>query len=661
MKSEMPGWFLGPKAENAQVERDILLRILEDYFRWRRDCYPQDAPLIDSEMRRDAADFHARLVENVGLMLAGLRRDFPFSSPRYIAHMLSDQTMPAVLGYFAGMLYNPNNVTPEAAPVTLGWELEVSASILRMLGYTAPPRSGVPAAQFGWAHIASGGTVANLEALWVARNVRYFPLAVADVCRRHRIPLVVKESLDIAPEQAIALHARLVDAVHSHYCVARSEAVRITYELLGESPFSIEQHGASAAYASRPPALLVSGARHYSITKAADLLGIGRSNVVLVDVDDRFRMDFRDLQAKLEMVEKSGHLPLAVIAIAGTTEEGAVDPIHRVARLRESGKTFWLHIDAAWGGYLRTVFQSGCDLPSFDLDDVRAFVSRDGLTWGDAEVCQAFAAFPAADSITVDPHKLGYVPYPCGVAAYRNDLVRQFVNQEIPYLSDAHYEDIDAQRHRAPTSVGPYILEGSKPGSAVASCWLSHRMIPPDRSGYGQILRASLLAARDFYERLIHAESRGYRLIPIAACAPDTNVVCFFAKSDANPGLEFTNALNRCLFDAFTHQASGELPAFFLSRTVFEPSSYSSSAIRALLDRARIDPGEYRLRGLFVLRATLMSPYLNMAAEAHKWSHLEEFFERLDAATRREMEALRHRTHAEIVKLSEASTSVMDS
>jgi len=451
-----------------------------------------------------------------------------------------------------------------------------------------------------------------------------------------------------------------VDAVQRHYYLARSEAVRVTHQLLAETRFSIESQGAAAAYALHPPALLVSGARHYSITKAADVLGIGRENVVLVDVDERFRMEVRDLEAKLAMVERSGRLPLAVIAIAGTTEEGAVDPIHRVARLRDAGANFWLHIDAAWGGYLRTVFQTGCDFPDFDLDDVRRFVSRDGLTWGDAEVCAAFAAFPSADSITVDPHKLGYVPYPCGVAAYRNDFVRQFVSQEIPYLSDSHYEDIDARLHRPPESVGPYILEGSKPGSAVASCWLSHRMIPPDRSGYGQILRASLLAAADFYARLMQAKTEGYRLIPITLSAPDTNVVCFFAKSDANPDLACTNALNRRLFDAFTHQSSGEMPPFFLSRTVFEPSSYSSSAICALLERAAIDPGEYRMRGLFVLRATLMSPYLNMAAEAHKWSHLEEFFARLDAETQRALGALGQRTQGEIAKSLEDSASVLD-
>jgi hypothetical protein len=64
-------------------------------------------------------------------------------------------------------------------------------------------------------------------------------------------------------------------------------------------------------------------------------------------------------------------------------------------------------------------------------------------------------------------------------------------------------EDVDSRHHHPPSTVGPYILEGSKPGAAAA-CWLTHRMIPPDRDGYGELMRASLLTAREFYERLVH-------------------------------------------------------------------------------------------------------------------------------------------------------------
>ncbi len=618
---EVAPWFLGPKAENADFERTMLARILEDYFDRRRTYFPNDPPAAPCP--GVIHEFQSRLAAEIDTMLAALRSDFPFHSPRYIGHMVSDQTLPSVLGYFAGLLHNPNNVTGETSPATLNWELEVGADILRMLGFTPPPADGrTIRAEFGWAHLTSGGTVANLEALWLARNIRYFPLAAKDVCERHGIAIHPVDSmsleacLGISPAESIDLYANLISVVRRHWHLAHTEAIRVAHELLRSSIYNIAHRGTGAAYDIRPPALLVSGARHYSITKAADLLGIGRENIVMVDVDHRFRMDVRDLRAKLQQLTESGSLPVAVIGIAGTTEEGAVDPIDRIALLRDEnqlrlGESFWLHVDAAWGGYVRTLFN-----PPAAIAAIRDFVSNGRESWGSDDVCSAIEAFPCADSITVDPHKLGYVPYPCGVAAYKNDLVRQFITEEIPYISDLHFEDTDPREHRAPRSVGPYILEGSKPGSAAAACWLAHRTIPLDRSGHGKIIKASLLAARELYDRLAACDHAAndrdlpYRILPIADQPPDTNVVCFLIQEAPAQSLARTNALNRWIHHRFTlDPARPAPPPFFLSRTIFEPSSYSSAGIRALLDRAAIDPGDYRLHGLFILRATVMNPF----------------------------------------------------
>jgi len=661
---KIAAWFLGPKAENAEWERQLISHILEDYFHWRRNYFPSDEILITESLRRDQLEFRDRLAQQVDEMLAGLRAHFPFYSPRYNAHMLSDQTMPSVLGYFAGLLYNPNNVTPESSPVTLRWEFEVASDILKMLGYQTPPEPGrTTKEEFGFAHVTGGGTVANLEALWIARNVRYFPLAVRDVCVRHSIPLAVKLAhdpvdiasvspaavLDLKPNQAIYLHSRYIDAVRRQWDLAHSEAIRCAHELLTQSEFSIAHHGPRAAYGVRPPALLVSDSRHYSIGKAADVLGLGRRNVALIDVDPMFRMDVRSLASHLDRVAREGGLPIAVIAITGTTEVGAVDPVDKIADLRESnGHSFWLHLDAAWGGYFRSLFSDSTDVADFvsrELSIERERYSKHlQLKWGSPEVHAAFRAFHRAESITVDPHKMGYIPYPCGVVAFKNDLARQFATEEIPYISTAHLEDLDARRHRGPDTVGPYILEGSKPGANVAACWLSHRMIPPDRTGYGEIMRASLLAARELYERLIHwehaaranGESNPWRFLPVSAQPPDTNVVTFLVQEQPAHDLARTNRINRRVYEAFTLGSQREerpysyLQPFFLSRTVFEQSNYSSTAIRALLERAGIDPADYRNQGLFVLRATVMSPYHLLAAETnHRQVLLAEFVERL--------------------------------
>jgi glutamate/tyrosine decarboxylase-like PLP-dependent enzyme len=686
---KLGAWFLGPKAENAETEEKLVSFILQDYFHWRRNYYPSDEIVIPHSMRRELVDWNDELAQKIAEMLAGLRKHFPFYSPRYMGHMISDQTLPSVLGYFAGLLYNPNNVTPEASPVTERWEFEVGRDILEMLGYKAPPAPGgehEARSEFGWAHVTSGGTVANIEVLWAARNAAYFPLAVHRVANELRLPLEVTlpdqtsrnltdldawECLGLTPGEILHLLPRLVEAIRRRLDIPREVAIEKTPELLAASGFSIAHSGTAACYGMRPPAMFVSAARHYSINKAADLLGIGRENVILVDVDGLFRMDVRDLEVKIRKALERGLLPLAVIATAGTTEEGAVDPVHEVLDLRhafeaEARTSFWLHVDAAWGGYLRALFtagETGSANPPQSLDEhietVRRFVACEldlsggayskalAIQWGNEDVLSAFLAFSRADSIAVDPHKMGYVPYPCGVVAFRNDRVRQFLAEPAPYLASTVHGADETLDHRPPTAIGPYILEGSKPGAAVAGVWLSHRMIPLNRDGYGEIVRASLLAARELYERLVHWEhwaktnriEGGFEFLPLTAEPPDTNVVCFLVREKGASSLARMNELNRWIYERFTiesEHSQGEYSysqPFFLSHTVIQYPSYSPRSVAGPLQRFSIDASDYFEHGLFVLRATVMSPYIVLAEESgrHGRPYLAQFVERLAA------------------------------
>ena len=132
-------YFLGPKAENANFLEELLLLVLRDYFHWRRNYFPGDKILLTKKVQRELESNYDNLYQNTLELTAELRRNFPFYSSRYLAHMLSDTSIPSIVGYLAGMLYNPNNVTPEAAPVTVDLEIEACNEILRMLGYSAPP------------------------------------------------------------------------------------------------------------------------------------------------------------------------------------------------------------------------------------------------------------------------------------------------------------------------------------------------------------------------------------------------------------------------------------------------------------------------------------------------------------------------------------------
>lgn len=133
-------------------------------------------------------------------------------------------------------------------------------------------------------------------------------------------------------------------------------------------------------------AVYTSTRAHHTVQRSAGVLGIGRRNVRLVEVDADERMDLDALRAALEADAAEGVIPVAVVAAAGTTDTGAIDPLRGAGELaREFGA--WFHVDGAYG------------LPA--VLDERVTDLYDGLE--------------LADSVIVDPHK--WLNAPVGVAA----------------------------------------------------------------------------------------------------------------------------------------------------------------------------------------------------------------------------------------------------
>ena len=79
--------------------------------------------------------------------------------------------MPANLGYMSAMLYNQNNCASESSPVTSKYEMDVGTDLCVMVGYDRDRCMG---------HLTAGGSVANIEAIWAGRNVKYFPLGLQE-------------------------------------------------------------------------------------------------------------------------------------------------------------------------------------------------------------------------------------------------------------------------------------------------------------------------------------------------------------------------------------------------------------------------------------------------------------------------------------------------
>jgi aromatic-L-amino-acid/L-tryptophan decarboxylase len=136
--------------------------------------------------------------------------------------------------------------------------------------------------------------------------------------------------------------------------------------------------------------IYASSETHFSVAKAAALLGIGRQNVRHVAVDERFRIRVNDLVAKITADLKEDYVPFCVVANAGTVNTGAVDPL---AEIREVANRFqlWMHVDGSYGALA-----------------VLATSAR-GL----------LAGIERADSVALDPHKWLYLPVDVGCVIYR--------------------------------------------------------------------------------------------------------------------------------------------------------------------------------------------------------------------------------------------------
>lgn len=696
----LAAWFLGPKAEHGATWAEMLSYILQDYLHWRRNYFPQDQVVISRVRRRKHEYWFDKLHTNLDATLNQLKANFPFYSPRYLAHMLSEQTLPSVLGYFAGMLYNANNVTDEAAPVTVNLELEVGRLVAAMLGYD-PAKS--------WAHLCSGGTVANIEALWVARSAQFVPFIIRDYCKLRRLDFQLtlpnnqraairdlddQQLIGIPPHESLAMVRKLATFLVDEIGRSPEPVLTEINAFVKASDYNPKYKGFYAVLrkVDMTPQIFVSAAAHYSIMKAANMLGYGEESIRLVPVTAHFRMDMQALQSMLFDLPAS-HYAAAVVGIVGTTEEGAVDPVHQISELRrqlaqERNRSFWLHIDAAWGGYIRSLFCGHDALPSESTAEqilahyTRAINAQEQfflpmhhpdaaqqpslIRWDDPEVYRAFLAMPDADSITVDPHKMGYIPYAAGIIAFQKALVTDLIVQHAQYISDERGGLKAIDEPSTITAVGPYTLEGSKAGATAVSCWLAHTTIHLEAGEHGKIMKTSLLNTKKLYTYLtMHQHMFAQidaELFPNTRCQhpfsfvalsePDTNILCFIAVPMAwqndelhqiDMRLPQLNQLNQRIYEAFpSAKRDGAQPtrqAFFVSRTRFEKEQYSAASIRPVIERFHVSLAEYEQYGLFVMRSTVMNP-LYYTAEQEGSNYLLGFVKHLHREARLAMEAL---------------------
>jgi glutamate/tyrosine decarboxylase-like PLP-dependent enzyme len=514
----LKSFFLGPQAENGPWVEAQVLGLLRRWFSWRRSQFPADGNAISAADGRDP-DFErrqGRFGAALNRLLTELEGEVPKFSPRYVGHMYSEIGLPALLGHVAALLHNANNISGESARVGVRLEDEAIRGLLGMIG---------GAAGTGFGHFTSGGTVANYEALTRARA-------------RAALWTATAAATGAATSPFAAAHLGWREHDTRHAAVAEAELSYLNS--VHTNPFEVAERLAKRfGQPWRGPVILVPASKHYSWTKGVELIGLGGEAFWQVPLDAAGRLSIAALRNSLARAEREGRPVALVVSVAGTTELGQFDPVDEVQDLldalaRDRGLHVWHHVDAAYGGF---------------------FASMDPAAAApESPMQRALAGMARADSVTLDPHKLGYVPYACGAFLVRDERDYTLSAQKAPYI---RFEPLDR---------GPYTIEGSRAATGAAATWMALESIGLDADGYGRIL-ARTIAIRRRIEARLAGSAAPIRLIPDL----EANIVGFTV---AYPGETLSQANARAEAIAAALSPAGHGP-FFVSKTTLYASAYS--------------------------------------------------------------------------------------
>jgi glutamate/tyrosine decarboxylase-like PLP-dependent enzyme len=238
------------------------------------------------------------------------------------------------------------------------------------------------------------------------------------------------------------------------------------------------------AAVGRPMCLYVSEEGHFSIRKAAGMLGIGEANVRAVQTNHRLEIDLEHLDLLVGEDLSAGRLPFCVVANAGSAATGAFDPIGDLADFAHR-HNLWLHVDAAYGGF-------ACLAP---------------------EARPLFARIGEADSVALDPHKWLYLPVGCGCILYKNPAAAQAAFRE-----SAEYTRVIGLEDDESFAFWDYGPELSRPFRAL-NLWLVLKYVGVRQ--LGEAIAHNMACAR-YLESLVTA-AEDFELL----CPANLSIVCF--------------------------------------------------------------------------------------------------------------------------------------
>jgi glutamate/tyrosine decarboxylase-like PLP-dependent enzyme len=235
---------------------------------------------------------------------------------------------------------------------------------------------------------------------------------------------------------------------------------------------------------------------HFSIERALGELGFPASTLVVVPSDERFRLHAAPVAEAIARDRAAGLTPLAIAAVAGSTNTGSVDRIEELAVLaRREG--LWFHVDAAYGAAVRMSQRDAGRVAGLEL----------------------------ADSVTVDPHKWLFQAYDIGGLVVRDGgcLLQAFGGHRPEYYrgGEGPASDEIAEDHEDPGQLNFYKLgfEGTRRWRAL-KLWMSWKHL--GTSGFARLVEANIDQAALLARRC--AESVDFEAMP---AKPELSVVCF--------------------------------------------------------------------------------------------------------------------------------------
>ncbi len=422
------------------------------------------------------------------------------SSPRFIGHMTS------ALPYFMlplskiMMALNQNLVKIETSKAFTPLERQVLGMIHHLIYQNDEGfyQQWMHEAGHSLGSFCSGGTIANLTALWVARNRLFAP----------------------------------------------------TQDFAGIKQVGV--YGALKHYGYDGVAVLVSERGHYSLSKAADVLGIGRQNLISIKADRYNRADLAELEKAIARCRRDNIKVMAIVAVAGTSETGSVDPIEEMADVAERlGCHF--HVDAAWGG------------PTLFSNKYRHILK----------------GIERADSVTIDAHKQMYVPMGAGMVLFKDPTIVSAIEHHAEYIIRKGSKDL-----------GSYTLEGSRPGMAM----LVHSGLKIiGRTGYEILIDQGIEKARTFASMI--SEHEHFELVS----EPELNILTYRLVP---PFVQ--QKLQNCTpaeYDEI-HEVLNRLTKRIQKRQRARGKSFVS--------RTRLTPEQFGRRKTVVFRVVLANPLTNV-------------------------------------------------